>query len=124
MGIEVTARQRQEDYWLILGAAVLFGEALEGRMAVMEEEGRAVGELVRSFEEARRQDRWPSERVATQHAALGAMWLAEAEGRERRLLRGLEADLRAAHEALWATARPCGAPSVHDGGMLAISSQN
>lgn len=103
--IKTTARRKEEDHRWALGAAVVYGEALEERMAVMGEEGRAMGELVAAREaEGRRKD---ASAVQEQWDTAAAR-LRESEGWERTVIGEVERDLRAGLDGFSVTFRPLG----------------
>lgn len=88
-------REDAHDQRRALGEAVLYGEALEGRLRIMGEEGTAMGELVAA-------------REALGGRAAAVMVLLGAEERERRLLGELKMDSHAAQGDMRTTFRPLG----------------
>lgn len=88
----------KDDRWA-LGAAVLYGDALEGRLAVMGEEGRARGELAAAAGRG-------AEAAAIGQWGDAAARLTEAEGRERNILDGMELDISAERYFFWTTDWP------------------
>lgn len=96
--VAADSQQRHKDDRRALGAASLYVEALEGRMAVMGEEGAARGELAAAGRGA--------EAAARRQWDDAASRLTEAEGRERNILEGMEADFGANFYVFRTTDRP------------------
>jgi len=88
-------REDAHDQRRALGVVMLYGDALEGRLRIMGEEGTAMGELV-------------AEREALGGRAAAVMVLLGAEERERRLLGELEMDFCAAQGDMRTTFGPLG----------------
>jgi len=101
--IETTARRKEEAHRWALGAVVLYGDALEGRLMVMGEEGIAMGELVAARDA---EGRWEDAAAAQGLWDTAVARLREFEGRERTVIGGMEGDLRTGLYGLSVTFRP------------------